>query len=137
MHIQYDVNRLITPEQFVALLKKTTLGARRPIDDQACIAGMLAQADLLISAWMGEELVGIARSVTDFHFCCYLSDLAVADQMQANGIGRELIRQTFARLHKGCKVILLAAPQATAYYPKIGFTRHDSAWLMSDIDELR
>ncbi|EGQ7707936.1 GNAT family N-acetyltransferase, partial [Vibrio cholerae] len=74
--------------------------------------------------------------VTDFHYCCYLSDLAVSEQVQSKGIGKELIRQTFASLKKGCKLILLSAPQATEYYPKIGFKQHNSAWLMSDLEEL-
>ncbi|WP_000451554.1 GNAT family N-acetyltransferase [Vibrio mimicus] len=136
MEVEYFVNRPITPEQFVYLLNQTTLGARRPTDNHACISGMLAHADLLVSAWIGERLVGIARSVTDFHYCCYLSDLAVSEQIQSKGIGKELIRQTFASLKKGCKLILLSAPQATEYYPKIGFKQHNSAWLMSDLEEL-
>ncbi|HAS8520093.1 TPA: GNAT family N-acetyltransferase, partial [Vibrio vulnificus] len=129
-------NRPITPEQFVDLLNQTTLGARRPTDNNECISGMLENADLLVSAWIGERLVGIARSVTDFHYCCYLSDLAVSEQIQSKGIGKELIRQSFASLKKGGKLILLSAPQATEYYPKIGFKQHNSAWLMSDLEEL-
>jgi len=136
MEVEYFVNRPITPEQFVDLLNQTTLGARRPTDNYQCISGMLENADLLVSAWIGERLVGIARSVTDFHYCCYLSDLAVSEQIQSKGIGKELIRQTFVSLKKGCKLILLSAPQATEYYPKIGFKQHNSAWLMSDLEEL-
>ncbi|EJL6898246.1 GNAT family N-acetyltransferase [Vibrio cholerae] len=136
MEVEYFVNRPITPEQFVKLLNQTTLGARRPTDNCECISGMLANTDLLVSAWIGERLVGIARSVTDFHYCCYLSDLAVSEQVQSKGIGKELIRQTLASLKKGCKLILLSAPQATEYYPKIGFKQHNSAWLMSDLEEL-
>ncbi|HGS4624659.1 TPA: GNAT family N-acetyltransferase, partial [Vibrio cholerae] len=128
--------RPITPEQFVDLLNQTTLGARRPTDNYECISGMLENANLLVSAWIGDQLVGIARSVTDFHYCCYLSDLAVSEQIQSKGIGKELIRQTFVSLKKGCKLILLSAPQATKYYPKIGFKQHNSAWLMSDLEEL-
>ncbi|MFA0904433.1 GNAT family N-acetyltransferase [Vibrio cholerae] len=136
MEVEYFVNRPITPEQFVDLLNQTTLGARRPTDNYECISGMLENANLLVSAWIGDQLVGIARSVTDFHYCCYLSDLAVSEQIQSKGIGKELIRQTFVSLKKGCKLILLSAPQATQYYPKIGFKRHNSAWLMSDLEEL-
>lgn len=136
MEVKYFVNRQITPEQFVELLNQTTLGARRPTDNLECINGMLTHADLLVSAWVGDKLVGVARSVTDFHYCCYLSDLAVSEQIQSKGIGKELIRQTFANLKKGCKLNLLAAPQATEYYPKIGFKQHHSAWLISDVEEL-
>ncbi|MDV7104661.1 GNAT family N-acetyltransferase [Vibrio sp. TH_r3] len=136
MQVDYFVNRSISAEQFVELLQETTLGERRPLDDKQCIASMLSNADLLVSAWIGDRLVGVARSVTDFSFCCYLSDLAVSHNVQASGIGKELIRNTFGALQDGCKLILLSAPQATEYYPKIGFTQHNSCWLMSDVSEL-
>lgn len=137
MEVQYLINHPITSEQFINLLRETTLGARRPTNDRKVMDGMLKHADLLISAWIGERLVGVARSVTDFHFCCYLSDLAVAEQVQSKGIGKELIRQTVRSVNKGCKLILLAAPQAVEYYPNIGFTQHDSAWLISCAEELK
>ncbi|WP_022666354.1 GNAT family N-acetyltransferase [Desulfospira joergensenii] len=137
MDIQYLVNRPITEAQFAGLLQETTLGARRPLENHECIQGMLDHAGLLITAWSGDKLVGAARSVTDFHYCCYLSDLAVSESVQAQGIGKELIRRTFGALKPGCKIFLLSAPQAEAFYPKIGFTRHHSAWLMSGVEELR
>ena len=126
--ITYQTDKAISPTQFIALLKKTSLGERRPLDDSACIEGMLKNADVLVTAWDGEQLVGIARSVTDFSYCCYLSDLAVDEAYQKQGIGRRLIRETEKALAQTCKIILLAAPQAVDYYPHIGFTRHPSAW---------
>ena len=78
-----------------------------------------------------EKLVGVARSVTDFEFCCYLSDLAVDQAYQKRGIGRELIRLTQSRLGKKAKLILLSAPKAEGYYPKIGFDQHRSAWVLA------
>lgn len=130
MEIKYLVNNPISAEQFTALLKQTTLGERRPVENLTCIQGMIDNADLLVTAWSGNKLVGVARSVTDFHYCCYLSDLAVSESVQAKGIGKELIRQTFRALKPGCRIILLSAPQAVDYYPKIGFTKHDSAWII-------
>jgi len=137
MNIKYCVNKEISPEQFICLLKETTLAARRPIDDPVCIEGMLRNADLTISAWRGDKLTGVARSITDFHYCCYLSDLAVSKQSQSQGIGRALIQQTFAQLEKGCSLILLSAPQAVEYYPHIGFEKHESAWTLPDSSELK
>ena len=137
MNIQYFVNKPITMDQFTGLLKETTLGGRRPLENQECIQGMLDHADLLITAWSDDKLVGVARSVTDFHYCCYLSDLAVSESVQARGIGKELIRQTFGALKPGCKIFLVSAPQAVDFYPKIGFTYHPSAWMMASADELR
>ncbi len=136
MTTTFLVNHPITTAQFAALLAQTSLGARRPLDHPATLQGMLDNANLLITAWQGEILVGVARSVTDFHFCCYLSDLAVAESVQGQGIGKALIRETFLQLQPGCKLILLAAPQAVAYYPKLGFSQHPSAWVMSSLDEL-
>ena len=137
MDIQYTVNKPISAEQCIGLLKETTLGGRRPIDNLERIQGMLDHADLIVTAWAGEKLVGIARSVTDFNFCCYLSDLAVSETVQASGIGKELIRRTFLELKEGCTLYLVAAPQAVNYYPKIGMTRHDSAWTLNDVAALK
>lgn len=136
MTISYSTNTRISAEQFIQLLSETSLGPRRPIKQPETIQGMLEHANLLVTAWEGSRLIGVARSVTDFHFCCYLSDLAVSESAQSGGIGKELIRQTLHCLKPGCKLNLLAAPQAIDYYPKIGFTRHDSAWIISDSSEL-
>ena len=94
MRIQYETTRLIGDEEFVDLLTRSTLAERRPVDDPKCIKAMLEHANLLCTAWDGEKLVGVARSVTDFEYCCYLSDLAVDAAYQKQGIGRELIRLT-------------------------------------------
>jgi GNAT superfamily N-acetyltransferase len=128
--VQYSTGRPITPEQFRDLLVRSTLGARRPIDDAETMAGMVAHGNLCVTCWDGDLLVGIARSVTDFHYCCYLSDLAVDESYQRQGIGRELIARTKQALRPLCKLVLLSAPAATSYYPKLGFQRHASAWVL-------
>ncbi len=130
MTIQYDIHRTISPDQFIDLLKRSTLAERRPVDRPATIRAMLHHADLLCTAWDDELLVGVARSVTDFAYCCYLSDLAVDQKYQRRGIGRELIHLTQQQLGPEAKVILLAAPKARDYYPRIGFDRHESAWIL-------
>lgn len=130
MKIRYETDRVITEEEFVDLLRRSTLAERRPVDDPACIKAMLKHANLLCTAWDTEKLVGVARSVTDFEFCCYLSDLAVDERYQKNGIGRELVRLTHSKLGPKAKMILLAAPKAEAYYPRIGFEAHRSAWIL-------
>ena len=92
---------------------------------------MLEHANLLCTAWDGEKLVGVARSLTDFEYCCYLSDIAVDEAYQKRGIGKELIRLTQSKLGHNAKLILLAAPKAEGYYPKIGFEAHRSAWILA------
>lgn len=131
MPIQYKHDRLISREEFIELLRRSTLAERRPVNDASCIDAMLKHGNLLCTAWDGENLVGVARSLTDFEFCCYLSDLAVDLAYQKQGIGRGLIRLTQSRLGAKAKIILLSAPAATHYYPKIGFDPHDSAWIIS------
>lgn len=128
--VAYKKNATITPGQFVDLLERSGLAARRPVDDAACIAGMVANGNLTITAWKGKTLVGIARSVTDYFYCCYLSDLAVDQDCQRQGIGRELIARTRAELGQRCSIILLSAPQAVDYYPHIGMQRHPQAWVL-------
>ena len=76
-------------------------------------------------------LVGVARSITDFSYCTYLSDLAVDQQLQKQGIGRELIDRTHRTAGLNTTLILLAAPQAKSSYPHIGMTKHDSCWIVA------
>ena len=130
MSIQYESSRQISSGEFIDLLQRSTLAERRPVDDPACIQAMLQHANLLCTAWNGEKLVGIARSVTDFEYYSYLSDLAVDEKYQKQGIGKELIKLTQSKLGRRAKLILLSAPQAEAYYPKLGFDPHRSAWIL-------
>jgi len=130
MDIRYHTDRRITASEFIDVLRRSTLAERRPVDDPKCIQAMLEHADLLCTAWDGDILVGVARSVTDFEYCCYLSDLAVDQAYQKAGIGKKLIEQTKSRLGPRATIILLAAPKAESYYPKIGFDAHRSAWIL-------
>ena len=136
MTIHYHNNIPITEAAFIDLLQRSTLAARRPVESPECIKAMLQHANLLCTAWDGDALVGVARSVTDFEYCCHLSNLAVDVKYQHQGVGRELIRLTQARLGKQAKIELLAAPLARDYYPKLGFDAHDSAWVIPATREL-
>lgn len=96
-------------------------GIRRPIDDAARIGRMFAQSNLVLSAWEGERLVGVCRALTDFSYCCYLSDLAVDRTCQHQGIGRELVERARTLLGEEVSIILLSAPEAMDFYPRLGF----------------
>ncbi|MGB9430588.1 MAG: GNAT family N-acetyltransferase [Gammaproteobacteria bacterium] len=134
MSIEYFHDRQITSAQFVDVLRRSTLAERRPVHDSGRISDMLAHANLVCTAWDGGVLVGVSRSLTDFSYCCYLADLAVDVSYQKTGIGRRLIEITQNRPHPQCKIILLAAPKAEGYYPKIGFHHFHSAWILSSKD---
>jgi predicted N-acetyltransferase YhbS len=134
--IKYQIENNISPIEFKEILIKSTLGERRPVDDIERIKAMVENANLIITARDGNKLVGIARSVTDFVYCTYLSDLAVDDEYQKNGIGKELIRLTKKETSKAT-IILLAAPKAVDYYPHIGMTKHNACFLLTDVNELK
>ena len=91
---------------------------------------MLKNANLTISAWHDNRLVGISRSMTDFTYVAYLADLAVDSEYQKQGIGAQLIRETKHRLGLECMIVLLAAPKANDYYPKLGFEHNPRAWML-------
>lgn len=121
----------LSVEEFVDVLRRSTLAERRPVDDPAVIAGMLANASVILCARDGEGLlVGVARAITDRFYCTYLSDLAVDEAFQSRGIGRELIHRTHHACGLGTTLVLLAAPKARSYYPHIGLRPHDSCWIV-------
>jgi len=130
MSIEYKINEPINTDQFIELLKSSSLGERRPVDDRSCMEGMISNSNLTVSAWDGENLIGIARCMTDFHYACYLSDLAVSESHQKKGVGRELQRLTQSQLGSKCKLILIAAPSANSYYEHIGFINNERCWLL-------
>ena len=128
--ISYIENANISPEQAIDLYTRSTLGERRPVDSIETFAAMLANANLTISAWDGEKLVGISRSLTDFAYVAYLADLAVDEQYQQQGIGKQLIEETQERLGPSCMIVLLAAPKANSYNEHLGFEHNPRAWIL-------
>jgi ribosomal protein S18 acetylase RimI-like enzyme len=136
--IGYNLEPNLSAAEFVDLLIRSTLAERRPIEDGETIAGMLANADVIVTARTAAGLlVGISRAITDFSYCTYLSDLAVDEAFQRRGIGRELIRLTLEAAGKHTSLILLSAPKAETYYPHIGMRRHDSCWVIDRAEMAR
>ncbi len=130
MDIEYRDHAALTVEMAIDLYRRSTLGERRPVDRPDIFAGMLNNASLTITAWHGERLVGIARTLTDFTYVAYLADLAVDAGYQRQGIGQRLVEETRSRLGRECFIVLLAAPAANDYYPKIGFEHNPRAWML-------
>jgi predicted N-acetyltransferase YhbS len=133
--ITYRIGNDIDLDAVIELYRTSTLGERRPVNDRERMQLMLRNANLVVTAWDGQLLVGMARSVSDFSYATYLSDLAVRASHQRKGIGRELIRRTQAEGDKAT-VILLSAPKAVDYYPRIGMKSHPSAWTLGAEDSL-
>jgi len=130
MRIEYKINEPISTDQFIELLKNSFLDERRPVDDRPCMEGMISNSNLTVSAWEENILVGISRCMTDFHYACYLSDLAVSKTHQKSGVGKELQRLTQNQLGPKCKLILISAPAANSYYEHIGFTHNERCWVL-------
>ncbi len=130
MTIDYRDNTPISVEAAIDLYNRSTLGERRPVQRPDIFASMLQHADLLITAWEGERLVGLARTLTDWSYVAYLADLAVDAGYQRLGIGKRLVEETRARLWPECMIVLLAAPLANDYYPRIGFEHNPRAWVL-------
>jgi predicted N-acetyltransferase YhbS len=118
--ITYQNEPDLTAEEFQDILNVSTLGERRPVDDLARLDKMLRNADIILTARDGKKLIGIFRAVTDYSYCCYLSDLAVDVAYQKQGIGKRLIEETHKIASPGTTLVLTSAPKAVDYYPKIG-----------------
>lgn len=122
--IAYRTENDLDPEEFTDVLRRSGLAARRPVDEPDRIRAMVRNANLTLTARdSGGRLIGVARSLTDFAYCCYLSDLAVDAAWQRRGIGRELIRRTREAAGPGATLLLLSAPNALDYYRRIGMDK--------------
>lgn len=134
--IIYKVETELDPAEFIDVLKRSTLSERRPVNDLDRIKKMCENANLVITARMNSMLIGIARSITDFAYCTYLSDLAVDIDYQKKGIGKKLIEETKKKTPQAT-LILLSAPAAVDYYPKIGMTEHNHCYILSDVKSIK
>ncbi len=134
--IDYKVGNDLDLDSVLDLYRASTLGVRRPLEERERMQQMLANATLVVTAWDGPLLVGIARCLSDFSYVTYVSDLAVRDTHQQQGIGKALLRMT--QQESGpAKLVLLAAPDARPYYPHIGFSPHPSAWVLAPDEPIR
>ena len=128
--VKYRSDKKITATEFIDLLRRSTLDWRRPVDEPHRIQKMLDHGNILITAWLGNQLIGISRALSDFSFCCYLSDLAVDEAFQHQGIGKKLIEETHRVSGDDTQLILLAAPDAINYYPKIGMEHFEHCFII-------
>jgi predicted N-acetyltransferase YhbS len=126
--IAYQIEPELSVEDFADVLRRSTLAERRPMNEPETLQAMLQNADVILTARSEGKLVGVSRAITDFAYCTYLSDLAVDEAFQKQGIGRELIRRTHEAAGRNTTLILLSAPQAETYYPHIGMVKHNSCW---------
>jgi ribosomal protein S18 acetylase RimI-like enzyme len=130
--ILYAREPSLTVEDFRRVLQESGLGATRPINDEARLQSMLAGANFIVTARLdqpGYPLVGVARGVTDFSWCCYLSELAVSASAQRLGIGKGLLDAVRRELGPAVSVILISMPDAVEFYKRVGMASvTDAFW---------
>lgn len=129
--IEYRHNISLAAADVAAVFDNS--GIRRPTKDLARIERMFENANLVISAWDQNKLVGVCRALTDFSYCCYLSDLAVDKAYQKHGIGSELIKRVQEAIGDEVALILLSSPEAMGYYPKLGFEKVENGFIFKRI----
>ena len=128
MAITYSLEPDLQSVEFVDVLERSTLARRRPVEDAERAGRMVRNADIMLCARDAGRLVGIARAITDFSYCCYLSDLAVDTDYQGRGIGGELMRRAHEAAGPETTLILLSAPGAMSYYADAGLDPIDNGW---------
>lgn len=126
--IKYEIGNVPEIKQIIEVYNSS--GINRPTDDFHRIEKMYTNSSLIVSAWIGNKLIGISRSLTDFCYACYLSDLAVKKEYQKYGIGRRLIELTKREIGETTTLILLSAPDAMEYYPKVGFDKAENGFII-------
>lgn len=126
--IHYSIDKVQAAKDVAEVFKNS--GMKRPFEDHERIQRMIDNADILITAWVDGKMVGVARAITDYSYCCYLSDLAVDKQYQKHGIGTELVKHVQAKIGDECSLVLISSPGAIEYYPRLGFDKSDKAFVM-------
>ena len=129
--INYRIDPDLSAAAFIDLLERSGLAERRPVGEPERIETMLRKADLIVTATIGDKLVGVARSITDFVYCLYCSDLAVDRAVQGRGIGKELLRRTRDAAGPGTNCLLLSAPKAVSFYEAAGLERHPQCFMFT------
>src|SRR5690554_2339083 len=128
MKIVYRDDKMQNASDVAEVFKES--GIRRPFEDVERIQRLIDNSDIVISAWLDGKMIGVARALTDFSYCCYLSDLAVVKYYQKHGVGRKLVEMVQARIGDECSLVLLSAPDALDYYPRLGFDKADNAFVI-------
>lgn len=128
MEITYSITKIPLVEEIIELYENA--GLLRPINDKERIQQMYNNSSLIVTAWDKDLLVGVSRSITDWVWACYLSDLAVRNNYKKNGIGKKLIDLTKETVGNQSMVLLLSVKSAIEYYPKVGFVKHKRSFII-------
>jgi ribosomal protein S18 acetylase RimI-like enzyme len=126
--ITYKSDVVPTAQQIIGLYNDVQLP--RPTHDPQRIQMMFENSDLIVTAWDGDKLVGVSRTITDWVWCSYLADLAVSPNYERLGIGKTLVQLSKQKIGEQSMLLLLSVPTAMDYYPKVGFVRENRAFII-------
>lgn len=127
--ITYEIGDMVTAEELSEVFRRS--GIKRPSEDLSRLQRMIDNADVIITARSEGRLIGVARAITDYSYCCYLSDLAVHAEFQNRRVGKKLVDALREHLSDEVSLVLLSAPGAVDFYPKIGFEKSDRAFVIA------
>jgi hypothetical protein len=127
-NLTYRINEPLNIKIASQFYRQSTLSAQRPSDYSDAMQQMLSCANLIVTAWDDDRLVGISRAMTDFCYIAYLADIAVHRSYQNRDIEKVLILETQAQLAPSCMVITIAKPTEAHYFHSIGFTLCNSTY---------
>ena len=127
--ITYKLNHPLDAEEVIRVFESS--GINRPTKDGERVRRMLQHSNLVISAWDGERLIGVCRALTDFSYCCFLSDLAVDRAYQHQGIGKEMISRLRQEIGDEVALIIQAAAASMSYYPRLGFEKMENGFMLA------
>jgi GNAT superfamily N-acetyltransferase len=129
--ILYGRKQALEAAEFRRVLAESGLGATRPIDDTPRLQAMLSGANLVLAARLdqpGRPLVGIARCIADFSWCCYLAELAVSRSAQGLGVSRGLLDEARRQLGPKVTLNLISVPEAIGFYERAGMSHVDNTF---------
>ena len=125
--ITYKINAELDIEDVCRLYDDS--GLRRPTRDLLRMTEMYVNSPLVVSAWRGDRLIGVARTLTDFSWSSYLADLAVAKDFQRSGVGRKLYDLTRREVGAGSMLLLISVPGAEDFYRRLGLEKEVFAFI--------
>jgi GNAT superfamily N-acetyltransferase len=124
--VHYAHEQTLATAEFRRVLIESGLATHRPIEDDNRLGDMLGAANLILTARLQHPtgpLIGVARCITDFAWCCYISELAVSASAQGLGIGAGLLAEARRQLGPGVSIILISYPEAAGFYEHAGMER--------------
>jgi len=129
MAVTYAREEGLTAAEYIACVGQTTLGAGRPIGNPERVQAMIDESDLVVTARNGDGvLIGLSRTITDWHWVAYCMDLAVVEGQQGGGVGKALLDETARILGPRVGLALLPLPGVEGFYRHIGMTDYPAFW---------